>query len=380
MQKPPMPISSGFSGFGNKRKRWDHDIPWLEFPDGKWINLRFFGDPESIVHMVSTHWLCTSKNKKRFPQMCLNFNSATGDYDKTGCPICDELDPFNSEIKMIKDASPKLSGFSHAIVRDIQAAGAITPDWKPWRPVRLPISILIALQKLKDRNIHTIDGKQYTADIADPYYGRDVSIMYDSSTSNPQQKYSIDKGDHTPLTEVELGYIKDLYKFENLIEYPDPQEIKKALTTNGYYQQLNVGGGFNPTDVPASAGQPLAPVPPAPPVPSAPAPAAAPAPKPISGGLGNAVDNVDLNSEEGIPFSPSEPAAAPIAAPAPAAPAKASLKETVEKYAEKIARAKPLKQCDKGDLAGEVVLACYGSYKGDMHCVRCPLRKSCLQA
>ena len=80
LQKTPLPQANiGFSGFGQRRRRWDDGVPWLEFADGKWLTLRFFGPPEGIVRMVATHWLATIKNKKRFPMLCPNFNAVTRD-------------------------------------------------------------------------------------------------------------------------------------------------------------------------------------------------------------------------------------------------------------------------------------------------------------
>lgn len=264
MTLQPLPQTSfGFSSNPPRKKRWDEEIPWLEFADGKWMNLRFFGHNDSILTMVATHWLATLKGK-RFPMLCLNYNSAEGGFTKTGCPICDEFDPKSSEIEAIKDISARFSGYTHAIDRDIQEAGGLGSDWKPWRPIRLPISVIISLQNLKGRNIHTINGTKYEADVADPHYGRDVAIKYDPHAANPQAKYSVDKGEHTPLTEEEQAYIGDLYDFRSMIEYPDVSEVKKALQQNGYYQLLNgeqqvtvVGGTMPVVDI-----APKAPLPP----------------------------------------------------------------------------------------------------------------------
>lgn len=394
LQRPPKPLMNvGFSGFGTRRKRWDDGIPWIEFPDGKWLNLRFFGHPERIVQKVATHWLVTLKNKKRFPMLCLNFNSETGEYENRGCPICEDLDPMNSEIKEIKDAAPRLSGYSHVIVRDLQRARGMNPDMKPWRPIRIPISVMIALQKLRDRNIHNIDGEEYTADVADPYYGRDVSIQYDSQGANPQSKYSIDKGDHTPLTDEEMSYIDEIYNFGQMIEYPSIQDMKKALTQNGYYTFLNGNGGDGTQIETPTPSAPPGPsfskeVPP-PPTAATPAPSTKPAPKPISGGMdvgkaGREEAEAGCLPEDQIPFSPGTVPAAPVAHGNAAVKAKpveegsSDLQSKIDKYSQELSRATPLKVCDTGELANLNVMACYGYYKGDMHCVRCPIRKYCL--
>ena len=313
MTPQPLPQQMiGFSGGTTRKKRWDEEVPWLEFADGKWMNLRFFGNSTSILTMVATHWLETLKGK-RFPMLCLNYDSTESAFTKTGCPVCDEFDPRNSEVQGIKDISARFSGYTHAIDRDIQEAGGVGADWKAWRPVRLPISVIIALQNLKGRNVHTINGKKYEADVADPYYGRDVAIKYDPYAANPQAKYTTDKGDHTPLSDEEAAYIPGLYDFLSMIEYPTESEVKKALQQNGYYQMLN---GEEPTTQTVVGGVPtvdLAPQAPQPP--SAPVVQnVAPAPFPV-GGMSSVQAEPEAHAQaqaqqaqafrdEDIPFAP----------------------------------------------------------------------------
>ena len=50
----------------------------------------------------------------------------------------------------------------------------------------------------------------------------------------------------------------------------------------------------------------------------------------------------------------------------------------IEGYSVKLKRAQPLKACDEGDLSGLLVMKCYADYRGDMNCVRCPVRGYCL--
>lgn len=424
----PMPLPSiGFSTrTGGNKKRWDQGISWLEFTDGKWMNLRFFGHNDSILVRVATHWLAT-KTGKRFPMMCPNFNNVTAEFSNTGCPICDEFDPRNSEIKEIKDIAPRISGLTHAIDRDVQEMGGNGPDWKPWRPVRVPISVMISLEKYRGRNIHTINGKKYEADVADPYYGCDVAIQYDSASANPQAKYTTERGNHAPLTEEEQGYIAGLYDYRALIEYPDEKEIKKALLQNGYYKLLNgedpaptiVGGTVPVVDLSSKAPTP---------------PTMQDAPLPVSGGMGGPKalsDDLGAIPEEDIPFAPSnaEPAAkkkvapeqvavveAPeVTTPEPAVTASEVVEEVSEAaeaaeggrtfktkdsphgvslsvfqeslvtYAENLKktspkRAFPMRVCESGQLEGIEVMKCYGEYRGDMNCVRCPARGYCLKS
>jgi hypothetical protein len=83
-----------------------------------------------------------------------------------------------------------------------------------------------------------------------------------------------------------------------------------------------------------------------------------------------------------IPFKPGNTPIAPVAHGNAAVKVEESsdLQQAIETYSLNVTRATPLKACDKGPLANLNVLACFGQYKGDMHCVRCPIRKPCLQA
>jgi hypothetical protein len=49
-------------------------------------------------------------------------------------------------------------------------------------------------------------------------------------------------------------------------------------------------------------------------------------------------------------------------------------------YAAKTTRGNPMKKAQTTDIAGMDVLNCFGVYKGDQECIRCPARKYCLEA
>jgi len=50
----------------------------------------------------------------------------------------------------------------------------------------------------------------------------------------------------------------------------------------------------------------------------------------------------------------------------------------VQKHATQVARANPLKVAESGELAGLTVHKCFAGYVGDGSCIRCPVRKQCL--
>jgi len=247
----PLPSADvGFSGAIQNRTRWDDNITWFNILDRVVITLRFFGP----VFVLQHHWLKT-KLGKNFPLICSAYDSATQVFNKNKCPVEDDFNipllieeakkanPYldeenNPYLKEIKAIKARIAGLGHVVVRNNFQNNNSTSA-KPWHPIKIPPSVLFALIRLKSMNRATIGGKVYEADVADPYWGRDVHIMYDSANKNPQARYMVNLGDHTPLTDVEKSYIPQLYQWQNLVEYPSYDEVKQQLNVNGYYQMLN---------------------------------------------------------------------------------------------------------------------------------------------
>jgi hypothetical protein len=504
MNNAPLPQqNSGFSGLSARKPRWDDKVPYYDIPkDGQWYRYRFFGP----LFMTAAHWLET-KSGKRFPLLCTNYDSKTQHFSGSGCKIEEEFDPKNSPIKKIKDMQARQSGLMHAIPRALQKQGSNDPAWRPWRPVRIPMTVIMAIKQLTGLNTHNINGTEYKADVADPYYGQDINIMYDPNGQNPNQKYTVALGGHTPLTDVEMSYLKEIFRWEEMIQYPTVDEVKQSLQINGYYQLLNGGpqvqvpgvadqvlagvpqppayqmASINPgvtsaPPVPQPAGlapaypgqayqpapaqyqaapyqQPVAPAPAPsyyPPQPSAPIPQAAPAP---AAPLPQVTPGFNVQSApEAVVQAPvyqapaptpapvvsapqptfQQPMAAPqptlvqqpvatpvvsappqVVAPAPVAQAApvamvpnnvvsigtaastekrfgfpgkpnglsaSELQAVVTDFSQTLQsatnRALPLKVWDRDDMAGMQVVNCFGAYKGDPSCIRCPLRRYCL--
>lgn len=252
----PLPIADvGFSGAIKNRTRWDDGISWFDIPDRDLITLRFFG-PLSVFHL---HWFKT-KTGKKFPSLCSAWDPMTQTFVPNKCPYEDDFvvpqiimeaknnnplfdeenDPTLKEIKMLKS---RVTGYGHVLVRSVSHSGG-----KPWQPIKIPTSVVFSLIRLKTMNRVTIQGKIYEADIADPYWGRDVHIMYNSQERNPNQKYMINIGDHTPLTDTERGYLSQLYVWKDRVEFPSYDEVKQQLMVNGYYQMLNQVKGIASPD------------------------------------------------------------------------------------------------------------------------------------
>jgi hypothetical protein len=503
----PLPSADvGFSGAIHNRTRWDDHIKWFSIPDKVVVTLRFFGP----VYVTHNHWFATKKGKK-FPLVCPSFDPQTQMFVKGKCPVEDDfnipllveeakrVNPlFNEEtdpsLKEIKGMKAHMAGFGHVIVRNQSFQTNENGVLKPWQAIKLQPSILFTLIKLKSMNRCTIGGKIYEADVADPYWGRDVHIMYNASEKNPQARYIINLGDHTPLTEVEKTYLTQLYDWKNIVEYPSYDEVKQILTVNGYYTHANVlrggqsfGGdskqqnqyahmeqylpqvpkspyeqtnpqaGFGQQQPPQNYGspqmgypqqQPQQPqhVPPMPmgvnnfppmpqqgqfqqpqmqqqqyqqqqqPIPQMGYP---PAPNPMSVsamglGLGLVEADVPMTSplptnvppvlgnpvedDFEIPFggdSFSTPMPNPVVSKVlvadptgkkyvvkgkPTGVGPDEFQQVINDFGTTLARGKPFKPSEDPELEGLNVLACYGSYCGDLNCVKCPLRQYCLHA
>ena len=497
----PLPSADvGFSGAVHNRTRWDDNITWFNIPDKVVVTLRFFGP----VYVVHNHWFATKKGKK-FPLVCAAYDSATQSFAKGKCPVEDDfnipllveeakrVNPlFNEEtdpnLKEIKAIKAHMSGFGHVIVRqNFQShdRGAS----RPWQAIKLQPSVLFSLIKLKSMNRCNINSKVYEADVADPYWGRDVHIMYNSSEKNPQARYTITLGDHTPLTDVEKTYISQLYNWKEIIEYPSFDEVKQVLNINGYYtmsNQLKGAQSFGDTkqnnfahmeqylpQVPKSPydNQQMIPQqvpsmptmqnnfppmpqqsqlqPPMPQVQTMPQMQVPMqqmqvpmqqmqvpmqqmqvpmqqmqlpvqyAPNPVTVGYGGGlveadipetsplptnvptVSQDDLEIPFGEPVKLAKSAQQMQAAPMQQAQATHVQQSTRKTYSVKgrphgvtpeefqtivsdfgnnLPRGKPFKASEDAELEGLHVLACYGSYCGDLNCVKCPLRSFCLHA
>lgn len=481
------PLPEASIGFGNsitRAPRWDKDVPWYDLAnDMQWHSFRFVGP----VFMVSQHWFQTRTGKK-FTHFCLDFDYETGQRKQpTNCPACTDFPATDLSPDPIKGLRPRLTAFVHALVRDIQMTGGnpSDPTWTAIRPMRLPISVVQQVRSFKSANKVNINGKVYEADVTDPYYGRDVAIMYNKSNAN--NKYQCIPQNQSPLTQQEQVWAQRLYDWKNTLKLPEATEIKSSLVQNGYYQLINAGGmpvasapgtqnagnmvlpsapqppaGFGmvasvggtppppayappmPSAPPAYAQpQTYAPPPPAyaPPAPAyappppayAPQPAPAPAyaqpapqapasapayappppglpgapptgsaspfpvgggaspqpfPLPTTGGLtppGFQMPQVAAPVAPAAPMAPTRPAAVPGERRFQVAGAEEPVnvgqyQEIITTYSQTdAARLSPLKAVADGDLSGICAPKCYGGYKGDNTCLRCPVRRYCLQ-
>jgi hypothetical protein len=234
----PLPDqSAGFMGMDKMKKQWDSNIPWFKIPERQAIQIRIYGQ----IHVIAQNWL-PSRSGKNFPLMSLGWNNETGQYDKPGDPILELFDPFNATDQVIKSLAPRKSGLTHAIIRGLPLR---SPQDKPWRPMRLPMVVAVALKQLSAMNKVVINGVEYTADVADDNYGRDIQIYYNPNGKTPQEKYLVQLAPGlTPLTREERAYKAEAYNWKNLVTYPTREEVLNALTSCGF--QVGTASNYVP--------------------------------------------------------------------------------------------------------------------------------------
>jgi hypothetical protein len=429
-QQSPFGTQSGFSSLtGTQRdKRWDADVPWFDIPENRWVQLRFMGP----TYAISQHWFQT-KSKKRFALVCPAYDSVTRRYDhKDKCAVETLIDTKNTEIQELKALGPRQTIFQHAIVRELQQKGEISYV----RPLRLPITLALSIANLKGMNQH-IDpatGIQYDVDVTDENYGADIMVFNNPNAQNPTQKYQVQFYQKNALNENEKSQLTRLHDWASLIKYPTYQEILTALERNDYMALINGNNGT----APQAYDNAFAPAPPPPPMignqqqfappppppmqmqttqfaPPPPPPVqtqqfAPPPPPPMQAQF--AAPQVQQQTQQFAPPPPMAPPpafapqtamqqpaaqAAPVSQQAPVAAVQGGagpkfqvsgrqepvgleeFQSLVTGYGAAIPRSQPLKLWNKDDLNGVQVLQCFAQYQGDSSCLKCPLRRWCIQ-
>lgn len=211
---------------GNDNVRLEELVDVMKFKPDEWVTMRFIPGP---ILAYKIHWIRIygGKEKKliKIPRICLAFDSDNESVPKKGvkCPYC-TLSHGGDESGA--SANSQVVYLTNAINREAQEdepAKKVRPDkselktgfkdinsksWTPIETVKLPSSLASKLQELAERNIYTDKtGKKKAYDISDAKYGIDISIKYKPKASGTD-KYSVDKGPRTKLTEEELELLK----------------------------------------------------------------------------------------------------------------------------------------------------------------------------
>jgi hypothetical protein len=176
--------------------------------------LRLFGS----IAEYPQHWFefknPKSSQKTRFSKYCLAYNTETHKHDPSiPCPYC------QAQFKVT------MSYFTNAIIRDLQDNQPATlaewtkseketyfkekgsTSWTPVRVVQLPLSVISQIQRIKNFGTDPVTKKRIIYPIADEQFGCDIIVSYDERAPSLQQRYYVQKGDSTPLTEEEQSYL-----------------------------------------------------------------------------------------------------------------------------------------------------------------------------
>lgn len=206
---------------------------------------------------VATHqveWFSAKKGgKTSFPRLCPRFNPETLKLDRTwpqghpkagelvDCACCDDL-----------GTAPRMRFYLHAIDRMIQQHA---PHMNPVKVLDLPDSPVQLIKEKKPLNVHA--GTAYP--VSDAQYGIDILLKFDNSKS-PAQKYSVERGNHTPLTAQELALprwdLKELYTRKGFHQ-ANPEELRKFLQRVKLIPGGNGGNGGGGTQMPSGGGEQL---------------------------------------------------------------------------------------------------------------------------
>ncbi len=219
-----------YSG-NNDRSRPSDKVDVFSFKDyeGKWVHLRPLGD----IYSYGVHWVAVKMengipSKNSFSQPCAAYDRNSWQKDSTKrCAWCEAEERLSSgtrekPVKPVRFAEDK---YINVIVRAIQKKppedlGEPTDAeaesgckekgsdaWTPVRSLKLPTSLLRNMKSFKALNTHEDeDGTTVEKSIADPKYGCDISIMYDSKAA-PAQQYQCQKGEASPLKKSERRYL-----------------------------------------------------------------------------------------------------------------------------------------------------------------------------
>ena len=221
------------------RPRPDELVDILELSK-KWRPIRPIGQ----IFPYGIHWVTTTKRdggKGSFPTPCVAFDPETGERDSTKhCPWCEYMENHKgtkenpSLVRFTTDywmnvidrrAQEDAPSKRPRLEPEEKESGFKSKDSDSWTPVRahrLNGQDLRKMRSLRDLNTHKIKGKTETMSVFSPEYGRDVNVVYDKEDKVPTNRFKVNLGDHTPLTEEEANYL--IWDLSSLSDIPSEAE------------------------------------------------------------------------------------------------------------------------------------------------------------
>lgn len=195
----------------NDEKKWEDDVEWFSFPDERMVLVRIVGDTE----VLARHWVRTMSGKM-FPLWCPRLNTDEEFDHSRPCPAHSDFEDKSQKMLVM-----------NAIIRQLQERG----DPNPVKGIMVPHAIMDDLAQIAEL---------IKEDPADPERGVDLAIKY-SSKAVGNKKWSVQRGDTTPLTDAERKY--RYYPLEKIVpQFDDPEvakqyarNMKEAMARHKYY-------------------------------------------------------------------------------------------------------------------------------------------------
>lgn len=258
---------------GNRDNLRESDIfeifPLAKKANGNWVSIRLL---DTDLLPIKKHWIKIMGGKDKdkeikIPRLCVNFDPDNQNKPLRGmkCPYCG-IAHGNDESGA--PAQYDYKWYAQAIIRDEQAAAPRkmpkltkkelktgkkemgSESWTPVMCIPLTNSLAQKIKELGERNIHTVKDKKsgkkskQAFQVNHPKYGCDIEIKYNAKKA-PAERYTIERGDHTPLKDFEKEYLTwDFDNWEEIYDMLGRLNEADALTD---FKKMDVLG-VNPGD------------------------------------------------------------------------------------------------------------------------------------
>lgn len=267
----------GFGSNTTSEAKWDAAIQWYDLKPGMWNQIRIIGP----IFIVAQNWFTTPKGKK-FALFSRAWDPFTRSYaNQADDPIFQIFgNPYDSTDERIKGIAPRQTAFAQAFIRP--TAGLANGG--ELKPMRIPSSVVNGIRKVMELNFVTNqdgspalneEGKPIIADPTDADFGIDILVHYDPSKQG-SEKYTVQSGGRSVLSAHERALYSSLIDWANIVKQPSENQVKEALSKNGYMSLASNAFGkvsdvgaasavatlpMMATPAPMSAAMPAAPAP-----------------------------------------------------------------------------------------------------------------------
>ncbi|QYW05258.1 hypothetical protein pEaSNUABM21_00244 [Erwinia phage pEa_SNUABM_21] len=245
-------------------------FPLAKKANGAWVSIRLL---DLDLLPIKKHWIKIMGGKDKdkeikIPRMCVSFDPDNQNKPLKGmkCPYCG-IQHGNDESGA--PAQYDYKWYAQAIIRDVQAGAPRkmpsmtkkeqksgkkemgSESWTPVQCIGLSNSLASKIQQLGERNIHTVKDKKtgkkskQAFQVNHPKYGCDIEIKYNAKKS-PAERYTLERGDHTPLTKDEQAYLT--WDFDNWNEIYDLLGRLDEDAAMADFKKMDVLGGESQVD------------------------------------------------------------------------------------------------------------------------------------